>query len=123
MAVLTAAAGVGIDNPAVFNPAWADGYRHCTGSHWETMRSILGRVWRKNGGTLTLGYMLTISRQVDATAGLYFLRKYGETRLRDLVRFTMQQPVSPSPDTIVLPSAVAVTRAALRLAHFKPKPI
>lgn len=122
MAVLIPAEGVSIDNPAVFNPAWTDDYRNCTGSHWETMRSILGRVWLKSGGTLTLGDMLTIGRQVDATAGLYFLTKYGESRLRDLVRFTMRQPVSPRPDPIVLPSTVAATRAARRLAHFTPRP-
>ena len=103
-AVLTANAadlsvrpGVGISDPDIFHPAWGDLYRDRVigGSHWETMRSVLGMVWAKNGGGLTYGEMDVIAREIDALDGGYYLTKYGETRLVEMLGWLLAQPVEP----------------------------
>ncbi len=103
-AVLTANAadrsvrpGVGISYPDIFHPAWGDLYlgRVIGGSHWETMRSVLGMVWAKNGGGLTYGEMDAIAREIDALDGGYYLTKYGETRLAETLGWLLAQPVEP----------------------------
>lgn len=81
----------------VFNSAWLDLYlqRVCGGSHWQTMRSIMGMVWAKNGGELTYGEMDSILREIDAVALGYFVGKYGEEGVSELLNWLMAQPVEP----------------------------
>lgn len=88
---------VTICNARIFNPVWADFYRQCGGasSHWETMRSILGMVWVKNGGDLTYGEMDLILREIDATADGYYANKYGEAGISDVLTWLMGLPVEP----------------------------
>lgn len=84
-----------IENPAVFNPAWAGFYRDriTNGSHWETMRSLLGMVWAKVGGSLSYGELDHILRQIDATDGGYLIRQYGEHKAADLIDWIIGLPV------------------------------
>lgn len=88
---------VTISNARVFNPVWADLYRQCGGasSHWETMRSILGMVWVKNGGDLTYGEMDLILREIDTTADGYYVNKYGEAGISEVLTWLMSLPVEP----------------------------
>lgn len=96
----------GIDDPAVFNPAWRDDYPMTVvqGSHYATMLSLLGRVWRKTGGRLSHGEMLIVFDEIDALAGYYMKRNYPSDKPREMVRFVMSQPViddvRPSADAL-----------------------
>jgi hypothetical protein len=87
--------GIGIAGPAVFNPAWAGFYcdRIVNGSHWETMRSLLGMIWKKTSGGLTFGEMALLLREIDATAAGYFTIKYGERGIDELVGWVTGLPV------------------------------
>ena len=86
---------VGIDNAAVFNPAWRPLYKTCIvgDSHYETMRSLLGMVWAKTGGKLSYGEMDRLLRQIDATDGDHFIRAHGERKAADLIDWIMSLPV------------------------------
>lgn len=86
---------IGIDNPAVFNPAWQNLYATCVvgGSHYETMRSLLGMVWAKTGGKLSYGEMDRLLRQIDATDGDHFIQAHGEQKAADLINWIMELPV------------------------------
>lgn len=88
---------VTISNTRIFNPVWSDLYRQCGGasSHWETMRSILGMVWVKNGGDLTYGEMDLILREIDATADGYYANKYGEAGISEVLTWLMSLSVEP----------------------------
>lgn len=92
---------VEIGNPAIFNPAWADFYRDrvVNGSHWETMRSVLGMVWAKASGDLTRGEMDHILRQIDATAHNYFMTRHGEQKAADLIDWIMSLPAEQRTET------------------------
>jgi len=59
------------------------------GSHWETMRTLLGRVWRRAQGSLSHGEMSVIFDQIDATDGGYFRSTHGLDRKDELIRFIM----------------------------------
>lgn len=91
---------MGIENPAVFNPAWGDFYRQriTSGSHFETMRSLLGMVWAKTGGALSYGEVDRILRQIDATAGDYFIRQHGEEKAAAMIGWLMSLPVEADKD-------------------------
>lgn len=86
---------IGIDNLAVFNPAWLPFYKACIvgGSHWKTMQSLLGMVWAKIGGKLSYGEVDRILRQIDATDGDHFIRVYGEQKAAELIDWIMGLPV------------------------------
>lgn len=92
--------GVEIGNPAIFNSAWANFYRNrvVEGSHWKTMRSLLGMVWAKTSGDLTRGEVDHILRQIDATANDYFLTHHGEQKAADLIDWIMSMPVEDRPE-------------------------
>ncbi|WP_267360927.1 MULTISPECIES: hypothetical protein [unclassified Methylobacterium] len=85
---------IGIDNPAVFNPAWQNLYATCVvgSSHYETMRSLLGMVWAKTGGKLSYGEVDRLLRQIDATDGDHFIRVHGEQKAADLMDWIMDLP-------------------------------
>ncbi|KAB1068936.1 hypothetical protein [Methylobacterium soli] len=89
-----------IDNPTVFNQAWAGFYREriTNRSHFETMRSLLGMVWAKTAGALSYGEVDQILRQIDATAGGYFIRQHGEQKAADLIDWLMSLPVEEDED-------------------------
>jgi hypothetical protein len=91
---------IGIDNPAAFDPAWASFYpeRIVNRSYWETMRSLLGMVWAKAGGSLTYGEMDRILRQIDATADGYFITHHGEQKAEELIDWIMSLPVEAKMD-------------------------
>jgi hypothetical protein len=86
----------GIDDPAVFNPGWRDEFAQTAvqGSHYATMLSLLGRVWRKTGGTLSRGEMLTVYDDIDATGSFYMRSKYGAGKAAEMVDFVMSCPVT-----------------------------
>jgi hypothetical protein len=86
-----------IKNANIFSPIWADLYREhiVGGSHWQTMRSILGMVWAKNGGDLSYGEMDLIFREIDATAAGYFAAKYGEVGIAEMLTWLMSLAVEP----------------------------
>ncbi len=92
---------VEIGNPAIFNPAWAGFYRDrvVNGSHWETMRSLLGMVWAKSSGDLTRGEMDHVLRQIDATDNGYLMARYGEQKATDLLDWIMSLPVEQRKET------------------------
>lgn len=85
----------GIDDPAVFNPAWRGDYPMTAvqGSHYATMLSLLGRVWRKTGGRLSYGEMHEVFDQIDALGGFYMARNYPPEKPHEMLRFVMSQPV------------------------------
>ncbi|MCJ2124927.1 hypothetical protein [Methylobacterium sp. J-077] len=87
--------GIGIDNPAIFNRAWLPLYKACIvgGSHYETMRSLLGMVWAKTGGKLSYGEMDRLLRQIDATDSDHFIRVHGEQKAAALLDWIMRLPV------------------------------
>jgi hypothetical protein len=86
----------GIDDPAIFNPGWRDEFAQTAvqGSHYATMLSLLGRVWRKTGGTLSRGEMLTVYDDIDATGSFYMRSKYGVEKAAEMVDFVMSCPVT-----------------------------
>lgn len=96
----TARQEISISNPATFNPAWADLYRQriTEGSHWKTMRSLLGMVWAKTGGTLSYGEMDHILREIDATASNYLIHHHGEAKAAELIEWIMSLSVEPDED-------------------------
>ena len=96
----TARPEIGISNPAVFNPAWKSLYadRVTEGSHWKTMRSLLGMVWAKTGGTLRYGEMDFLLQQIDATAANYLIQHHGEPKAAELITWIMSLPVEPDED-------------------------
>ncbi|WP_043363701.1 hypothetical protein [Belnapia sp. F-4-1] len=87
----------GIDDPAVFNPDWRDEYPNTSvqGSHYQTMLSLLGRVWRKSGGTLSHGEMAQVFDEIDGLDGWYMRSNpnHGPDKQRDMLAFVMSQPV------------------------------
>ena len=91
---------IGIHNPGIFNPAWSSLYpdRVTEGSHWMTMRSLLGMVWAKTGGTLSYGEMDHLLRQIDDTAANYLIQRHGETKAAELITWIMSLPVEPEVD-------------------------
>lgn len=86
----------GIDDPSVFNPGWREEFAQTAvqGSHYATMLSLLGRTWRKTGGTLTFGEMLAVHDGIDATDAFYMRSKYGPEKAREMVGFVMSRPVA-----------------------------
>lgn len=87
---------VNVSSPDVVNPAWRELYRQCgKDGHWQTMRSILGMIWAKNGGDLTYGEMDAILREIDAADGDYFVAKYGDARVNEMLTWLMSLPVEP----------------------------
>jgi hypothetical protein len=100
MADLSVRPEIGIENPRVFNPAWVDLYRTTVvgGSHWQTMRSLLGMVWAKSQGRLSYGEMDHLLRQIDATGGNYFSLKYKESGIADIIQWVVGLPVEDDED-------------------------
>jgi hypothetical protein len=96
----------GIDDPAVFNPDWRDEYPRTavSGTHYHTMLSLLGRVWRKTGGKLSGGEMQRVFEEIDALDGFYMTHTYPAEKAGEMLRFVMSQPVldDPRPDTDAL---------------------
>jgi hypothetical protein len=86
-----------IENPNFYRPEWRGEYAATSvnGSHWETMRSLLGRLWLKSGGSFTWGEMERALDAIDAEAGGYFRRTYNKSKADDLIEFTMRTPVGP----------------------------
>ena len=90
---------ISIDNPVVFNPAWETLYRdRVCGGHWETMRSLLGMIWVKTGGTLSYGEMRHILDQIDTTAAGYLLRVHGEQKAVEIIDFIMSCEIEARED-------------------------
>ena len=85
-----------INNPNFFRPEWRGEYARCSvnGSHWETMRSLLGRLWLKSGGSFTWAEMERALADIDAEDGGYFARHYPKWKADDLITFTMRTPVT-----------------------------
>ncbi|MFP1131570.1 hypothetical protein [Asticcacaulis sp. W401b] len=88
---------IGVHNPDVFCPAWLELYLN-SDSHWETMRAILGKVWKRTDGTLTFGETRKIFGDIDAAEGDYFLKKYGEDSVQELIRWYFTLPPSGAND-------------------------
>jgi hypothetical protein len=57
------------------------------------MRTLLGMVWAKTGGSLTGGELDCLLRQIDATDGDYFVREHGEQKAAELIDWIMSLPV------------------------------
>lgn len=91
---------INMSNSCVFNPAWRDLYagRIVNGSHWETMRSLLGMIWAKNRGRLSYGEMDRLFRQIDETDNGYFISNHGEQKVSELIEWTMSLPVEDDED-------------------------
>lgn len=90
-----------LKNPRLWNPDWNGDYRAkvAGGSHWQTMRALLGRIWMKSSGTLTAGEMEKLFREIDAQDGGYFQSTYDDAKLAELLDFIMSQPCGEaSPD-------------------------
>ena len=68
---------VSIFNNEIWDMRWTGDYaaKVKNGSHWETMRTLLGRVWRRTRGSLSHGEMSVIFDQIDATDGALSLSK------------------------------------------------
>jgi hypothetical protein len=112
--VRTRTAFTGIDDPLVFNPVWLAEIDGAT-CHYDAMLSVLGKVWRKNGGDLSRGEMQQIWDEIDARWGGYMQRTYGNDKPREMITFIMQQAVID--DT---PQPVKNRRAlAKAFRHFK----
>ncbi|WP_144440011.1 hypothetical protein [Methylobacterium sp. AMS5] len=96
---------IGLDNPAVFNPAWADMYCNCIvgRSHWETMGALLGMVWAKTGGGLTYGELEHLFQGIDATDSGYFVRQHGEQKAAELIDWIMSLPVGENDEEVWSP--------------------
>ncbi|MBL6082675.1 hypothetical protein JMJ56_32445 [Belnapia sp. T18] len=96
----------GINDPAVFNPAWRDEYPMTVvqGSHYATMLSLLGKVWRKTGGRLSFGEMRQVFDEIDALDGFYMSCKYPSDKPDEMLDFVMSQPVADDarPNTTAL---------------------
>jgi len=114
----TVSVGVSKHNPRYYNPDWDNDTKQ---SHWERMRSKMGKVWLKSKGTLTYGEMEIIATEIDACDSFYFNRNHGNGRLREIIKWVMDQAVSPSSPT---PNEILASRLAdLRsnsLKNFKP---
>lgn len=92
------------DNPHVVRPEWIDEYRTLAvnGSHWETMRSVMGKVWTRSGGSLMRVEMECLLRGIDLHRGGYFTGKYGQHGVNDVVGFVMRQPVQARETKVVV---------------------
>lgn len=79
---------VTITNPAVFNPAWlADLHGlSSSGSHRQTLISILTRAFVKSDHSLSLGELRHLQNELDAEWGFYCRVKYGDRELAADVR-------------------------------------
>jgi hypothetical protein len=88
---------VTIKNPDYWSPAWTHDYQRLSvnKSHWETMRSLMGRAWKKSGGTLSGGEMRHLLREVDGVQNGYFEDKYGDDGRDTLIDWVMSNPVDP----------------------------
>lgn len=86
----TVKTGLSIANPALCHPHWLGDYGAPGRSHNDDIGSIMSKVWKRSGGSLTLGEMADLYDQVDALAGHYCARKYGEARKLDRVRRIMR---------------------------------
>ena len=86
-----------IKNQEIFNPEWIEAYQQC-GSHWKTMRSIMGSIWIKADGGLTYGELDHLLRQVDATDRNYLVNKYGETGIQKLLDWVVSLPTNAAND-------------------------
>lgn len=100
-----------LDNPLCFDPVWRDDYsrRAVGGSHWGTMRSLLARIVYRHkryyGYSDQMGFLdlMALAQAIDATGGYYFLNKYGETALAELVALAMQvTPMASTPSVQTL---------------------
>lgn len=80
-----------ITNPAIFNPAWFEllTNRYQGGSRSRTLRGLIAKVWVKSAGTLTIGDLWTLYRELDAHYGGYCLRAYGRTACGRDIRSAM----------------------------------
>jgi hypothetical protein len=85
----------GIADPFVFNPDWHDEYPTLAvqGTHYHTMLSLLGRVWRKTGGRLSYGEMRTVFNEIDLLDGGHIALNYPSDKPAEMLRFVMSQPV------------------------------
>lgn len=61
------------------------------------MRSLLAKVWRKTGGTLSRGEMEQVFDQVDQTGGMYFARNHGAAKRREVLDWVMRLPALDHP--------------------------
>jgi hypothetical protein len=86
---------ISINNRDVFNPAWTGLYRDVVvgGSHWESMRSVLGMIWAKAHGDLTRGEIEHVFDEIDATSADYFVTKHGTAKRAELIDWIMSLPV------------------------------
>jgi hypothetical protein len=68
-------------------------YANPDGGHWRAMFVALQRAWKRSGGVLSQGDMMTIARHIDSAASNYFINKYGYTSLQKRVKDAMKAPV------------------------------
>ncbi|QQP93538.1 hypothetical protein IGS68_33500 (plasmid) [Skermanella sp. TT6] len=84
-----------LKNPRLWNANWNGDYKAkiAGGSHWQTMRSLLSRIWMKSGATLAAAEMTKLFQEIDAQDGGYFQAHYPGDKLEALLDFIMSQPV------------------------------
>lgn len=101
---------VSADNPTYVRSEWIEEYRLCRpGQHYSTLLRVMCRVWSKSRGTLTVGEMDSLCREIDARGGGYCQRKYGEYEVSRILQRAMNYVV---PDQRI-PSSDDVLAAAL----------
>ncbi|MDO9714308.1 hypothetical protein, partial [Paracraurococcus lichenis] len=88
---------VSASNRQFVRPEWIEDYltEAVGGSRWQTMRSIMGKVWLKSGGDLTRGEMETIFGEIDAASGFRFAHRHGASKTSEIIEFVMSRPVPP----------------------------
>lgn len=86
---------VSITNPKYFNPDWNSDLNglYKDGSHHQTLLGLLTRCWLKSGGTLSMGDMVQLYRDIDGAMFGYVSKKYGHMMSED-IRAAMS--ISPS---------------------------
>lgn len=68
------------------------------GSHWETMRSLLAKCWRKTGGDLTKGEMERLFDEIDGLDAFYFAFHYDRGKRDEVISWVMRlPPLEPAP--------------------------
>jgi hypothetical protein len=74
----TVGSGVDVSNPDLCSPSWLADYGGGGRSHNADIGAIMARIWKRCGGRLGVGEMSALYDQVDALAGMYCQRKYGD---------------------------------------------
>ncbi len=77
--IVTTGVTVTITNPVIFNPAWFEllDRRYQGGSRSRTLRGLIAKVWVRSSGSLTLGDLWSLYRELDAHYHGYCLSTYG----------------------------------------------